>query len=50
MLWYPIVVAEAEVRSIVLTYPQTEIKQKDKDLRDSKRKTSPTPTNGSQSL
>ena len=29
MLWYPIVVAEVEVRSTVLTHPWIEIKQRD---------------------
>ena len=29
MLWYPIVVAEAEGRSIALTHPKTKIKQRD---------------------
>ena len=43
-----IAIAKAEARSIVLTNPRAEIKQKDKDLCDSERRNSPTSTCGSQ--
>ena len=42
MRWYPIVAAEAEAKakSIALTHSQIEIKQRDKNLRGSKRRNS----------
>ena len=43
-----IVVVKAEARSIVLTNPRAEIKQRDKELCGSERRNSPTSTGGSQ--